>query len=66
MWMKNEYIYLTIIILGPRNPKDRLEVYLQPLIEELKYLESRLMMHIEKLKRWKKLCKILGEEVEDR
>ena len=32
------YMFLTIIIPGPHNPKSRIDVYLQPLIDELKYL----------------------------
>ncbi|XP_058002242.1 uncharacterized protein LOC131179415 [Hevea brasiliensis] len=33
-----EYMFLTVIVPGPRNPKDKLDVYLQPLIAELKQL----------------------------
>ncbi|XP_021603880.1 uncharacterized protein LOC110608905 [Manihot esculenta] len=36
--MKDEYMFLTILVLGPRNPKDKLDVYLQPLVTELKDL----------------------------
>ncbi|XP_058009704.1 uncharacterized protein LOC131183255 [Hevea brasiliensis] len=36
--MKDEYMFLTVIVPGPRNPKDKLDVYLQPLIAELKQL----------------------------
>lgn len=36
--MKEEYMFLTVIVPGPRNPKDKLDVYLQPLIAELKQL----------------------------
>ncbi|XP_039120731.1 uncharacterized protein LOC120257299 [Dioscorea cayenensis subsp. rotundata] len=38
MCMKEEYMFLTVIVLGPRNPKDMLDVYLQPLIAELRQL----------------------------
>ena len=31
-------MFLTVIVLGPRNPKDKLDVYLQPLISELQAL----------------------------
>ncbi|KAL0435018.1 UNVERIFIED_CONTAM: hypothetical protein Sradi_0209700 [Sesamum radiatum] len=33
--MKSEYIFLSLIIPGPANPKRLIDVYLQPLIEEL-------------------------------
>ncbi|GJY60354.1 uncharacterized protein Tco_0461011 [Tanacetum coccineum] len=35
MCMKDPYMFLTIIIPGPKNPKQMLDVYLQPLIVEL-------------------------------
>ncbi|XP_039135719.1 uncharacterized protein LOC120273141 [Dioscorea cayenensis subsp. rotundata] len=38
MCMKEAYMFLTIIVLGPRNPKQKLDVYLQPLLAELKDL----------------------------
>ena len=38
MCMKEQYMFLTVIVLGPRNPKDKLDVYLQPLISELQAL----------------------------
>ena len=38
MCMKEQYMFLTVIISGPRNPKDKLDVYLQPLISELQAL----------------------------
>ena len=28
-------MFLTVIVMSPRNPKDKLDVYLQPLISEL-------------------------------
>ena len=31
-------MFLTVIVPGPRNPKDKLDVYLQPLISELQAL----------------------------
>ncbi|XP_057993073.1 uncharacterized protein LOC131174052 [Hevea brasiliensis] len=36
--MKDVYMFLTVIVTCPRNPKDKLDVYLQPLIAELKQL----------------------------
>ena len=36
--MKDEYMFLSIIVPGPRNPKEKLDVFLQPLIAELKNL----------------------------
>ncbi|XP_038687458.1 uncharacterized protein LOC119986835 [Tripterygium wilfordii] len=38
MCMKREFMFLTVIIPGPQNPKSRIDVYLQPLIDELKLL----------------------------
>ncbi|KAK6115444.1 hypothetical protein DH2020_007713 [Rehmannia glutinosa] len=38
MCMKEQYMFLTVLVPGPRNPKDKLDVYLQPLIAELKHL----------------------------
>ncbi|KAL6530396.1 hypothetical protein OROHE_014749 [Orobanche hederae] len=38
MCMKEQYMFLTVLVPGPHNPKDRLDVYLQPLIAELKQL----------------------------
>ena len=31
-------MFLTVIVPGPRNPKEKLDVYLQPLISELQAL----------------------------
>ncbi|XP_028774325.1 uncharacterized protein LOC114731348 [Neltuma alba] len=36
--MTQEYMFLTLIIPGPNNPKGKIDVYLQPLIDELKLL----------------------------
>lgn len=36
--MKDEYMFLTVIIPGPNNPKDKLDVFLQPFIAELNKL----------------------------
>ena len=36
--MTSPYMFLTCIIPGPRNPKSKIDVYLQPLIEELQEL----------------------------
>ncbi|KAL0428620.1 UNVERIFIED_CONTAM: hypothetical protein Slati_3036800 [Sesamum latifolium] len=33
--MKPEYMFLTMVIPGPSNPKRHIDVYLEPLIEEL-------------------------------
>ena len=35
MCMKDPYMFLTIIVPGPKNPKQRIDVFLQPLIKEL-------------------------------
>ncbi|KAL0405302.1 UNVERIFIED_CONTAM: hypothetical protein Slati_3844100 [Sesamum latifolium] len=38
MCMSSEYMFLTIVILGPSNPKRLIDVYMEPLIEELQIL----------------------------
>ncbi|XP_021728483.1 uncharacterized protein LOC110695577 [Chenopodium quinoa] len=38
LYMKKPFMFLSLIIPGPKNPKGNLDVYLQPLIEELKQL----------------------------
>ena len=35
LYMKDTSMFLTIFVTRPRNPKDKLDVYLQPLIHEL-------------------------------
>ena len=36
--MKEQFMFLTVLIPGPRNPKEKLDVFLQPLVEELNQL----------------------------
>ncbi|XP_049388507.1 uncharacterized protein LOC125852871 [Solanum stenotomum] len=38
MCMKDPYLFLSVIVPGPKNPKQQLDVFLQPLIAELKNL----------------------------
>ncbi|XP_059290605.1 uncharacterized protein LOC132044132 [Lycium ferocissimum] len=38
MCMKEAYMFLTVIVPGPNNPKHKIDVYLQPLIKELTLL----------------------------
>ena len=38
MYMTTPYLFLTCIIPGSRNPKNAIDVYLQPLIDKLKLL----------------------------
>ena len=40
MCMKKPFIFLSLLIPGPKNPKNHLGVYMQPLIDELKHLWS--------------------------
>ncbi|XP_010436745.1 PREDICTED: uncharacterized protein LOC104720554 [Camelina sativa] len=40
MCMKMEYFFLAILVPGPKHPKKSLDVFLQPLIEELQFLWS--------------------------
>ncbi|CAH9132998.1 unnamed protein product [Cuscuta epithymum] len=36
--MKRQFLFLSVLVPGPKNPAKRIDVYLQPLIEELKEL----------------------------
>ncbi|KAH7838941.1 hypothetical protein Vadar_032995 [Vaccinium darrowii] len=38
LWMKKENVLLTLLIPGPKQPGNDIDVYLQPLIEDLKLL----------------------------
>ncbi|KAL0394602.1 UNVERIFIED_CONTAM: hypothetical protein Slati_4426400 [Sesamum latifolium] len=38
MCISSEYMFLSMVILGPSNPKHLIDVYLEPLIEELQNL----------------------------
>ena len=38
MCMRDEVMFLTVIVPGPKSPKQKLDVFLQPLIAELKSL----------------------------
>ncbi|XP_019158513.1 PREDICTED: uncharacterized protein LOC109155282 [Ipomoea nil] len=38
MCMKEEYMFLTVLVPGPKNPKEKIDVFLQPLIVELNQL----------------------------
>lgn len=38
MCMKREFFFLSVLVPGPKHPKKSLDIYLQPLIEELKEL----------------------------
>ncbi|XP_061373828.1 uncharacterized protein LOC133316129 [Gastrolobium bilobum] len=40
MCMRREFLFLTVLIPGPSNPKKNIDVYLRPLIDELKMLWS--------------------------
>lgn len=40
MCIKNQFIFLTIIVLGLKNPGKHLDVFLMPLIDKLKILWS--------------------------
>ena len=33
--MKKQFMFISLLIPGPRNPKGMLDIYMQPLIEEL-------------------------------
>ena len=46
MCMKKQYMFLTVIVPSPKNPKHRIDMYLQPLIHELKLLwEDGIQTH---------------------
>ena len=38
MCMKIPYMFLTLIVTGSQNPKKLIDIYMQPLIEELQRL----------------------------
>ena len=38
MCMTTPFMFLTCVIPGPKNPKNKIDVYLQPLFDELKEL----------------------------
>lgn len=38
MCMKKPFMFLSLIVPGPKNPKGNIDVYMQPLVEELKQL----------------------------
>ncbi|XP_021740131.1 uncharacterized protein LOC110706520 [Chenopodium quinoa] len=38
MCMKRQFMFLSLLVPGPKNPKGNLDVYMKPLIEELKQL----------------------------
>ncbi|XP_019197160.1 PREDICTED: uncharacterized protein LOC109191027 [Ipomoea nil] len=38
MCMKEEYMFLTVLVPGPKNPKEKIDVFLQPLVMELNQL----------------------------
>ncbi|XP_073295278.1 uncharacterized protein [Primulina huaijiensis] len=40
MCMKDQYMFLTVLVPGPKNPKEKIDVFMQPLIAELKDLWS--------------------------
>ncbi|XP_022566278.2 uncharacterized protein LOC111210276 [Brassica napus] len=40
MCMKRDYFFLSVLVPGPRHPKKSIDIYMQPLIEELKSLWS--------------------------
>ncbi|XP_013708996.2 uncharacterized protein LOC106412626 [Brassica napus] len=40
MCMKRKYFFLSVLVPGPRHPKKSIDIYLQPLIEELQSLWS--------------------------
>jgi len=35
MCMKKQLMFISLLIPSPKNPKDNLDMYMQPLIEEL-------------------------------
>ena len=49
MCMKDAYLLLTCIILGHDNPKAKIDIYLQPLIDELNELWCIDLWHFNKV-----------------
>ncbi|CAM8899976.1 unnamed protein product [Rhodiola kirilowii] len=60
--MKRKYMMLSLLISGPRQPRNDIDVYLAPLIEDLKLLWNEgLMVTYPGIKGYK-ACPICGEE----
>ena len=60
MCMTTPYMFLSCIIPGPKNPKGKIDVYLQPLIDELKILwEGVLTYDISKRRNFKMKAALL-------
>ena len=38
LWMKQPYIFLPLLIPGPKAPRNDIDVFLKPLVDELKEL----------------------------
>jgi len=38
LWIKQPYIFLSLLIPGPKAPRNDLDVFLEPLVDELKEL----------------------------
>ena len=45
MWMTKPYMSFTCVVLGPFNPMVGIDVYLQPLIDDLKKLRSGVLTY---------------------
>jgi hypothetical protein len=48
--LKEGFILLTLVILGPKEPKKQMDIFLQPLFEELKNLWSGVDVYNSHLK----------------
>ena len=46
MCMKDEFMFLTILVPGPRNPKSKMDVFLQPLIAEIGRASCRERVYV--------------------
>ena len=51
MCMKEYNIFLTLVILGPQHPGRSIDIYLRPLIEEIKLLWSNGIHTFDALKK---------------
>ncbi|KAL3624991.1 hypothetical protein CASFOL_031659 [Castilleja foliolosa] len=64
--MKEEYMFLSVLVPGPKNPKEKLDVFVQPLIDELNQLWSSGAPSLKRDKLdWWATCKIIARSTID-
>jgi len=51
LYIKRKYMMLSMVILGPRQPINDINVYLSPLIEDMRFLWDKEMKYLMYMKR---------------